>query len=245
MAGVGGGANPLWLTEWLTNDLTLKPGMRVLDLGCGRAMSSIFLHREFGVEVWAADRWYSVDENYRRIVDAGVEKSVFPLHADARSLPFAAGFFDAIVCIDCYMYFGTDDLMLNTLARLLKPNGVLAIASAGLMHEFDAGIPEALREWWEPGNCCLHSAEWWRKHWERTGLVTVELADTMPDSWKAWLDWQRIICPENTIEMNAVETDAGQSLGYVRAIARVRPEARLEPPITTVATEYTPQPFLR
>jgi hypothetical protein len=27
--------------------------MRILDLGCGRAMSSLFLHREFGVEVWA------------------------------------------------------------------------------------------------------------------------------------------------------------------------------------------------
>ena len=54
-SSVSGGANPLWLTEWLTNDMTLKPGMRVLDLGCGRAMSSIFMHREFGVEVWAVD----------------------------------------------------------------------------------------------------------------------------------------------------------------------------------------------
>ena len=29
--------------------------MRVLDLGCGRAMSSIFLRREFGVQVWATE----------------------------------------------------------------------------------------------------------------------------------------------------------------------------------------------
>ncbi len=39
------------------------PGLRVLDLGCGRASSSIFLCREFGVQVWAADLWFSASEN--------------------------------------------------------------------------------------------------------------------------------------------------------------------------------------
>jgi len=35
--------------------LTLRPGMRVLDLGCGTALTSIFLAREYDVEVWATD----------------------------------------------------------------------------------------------------------------------------------------------------------------------------------------------
>jgi hypothetical protein len=56
LGGVSGGANPLWLTEWLAEALDLRPGMRVLDLGCGRALSSIFLRREFGVEVHFPDR---------------------------------------------------------------------------------------------------------------------------------------------------------------------------------------------
>jgi cyclopropane fatty-acyl-phospholipid synthase-like methyltransferase len=85
MAGASGGANSLWLAEWLADALKLQPGMRVLDLGCGRACSSIFLRREFGVQVWAADLWFSVSENMQRIRDAGVEDGVFPLHADARS----------------------------------------------------------------------------------------------------------------------------------------------------------------
>ena len=109
MANASGGANSLWLTEWLTTALELKPGMRVLDLGCGRAASSIFLRREFGVQVWATDLWFSASENIQRIRDAGVEDGVFPLHADARSLPFAAEFFDAVICIDAFSYFGTDD----------------------------------------------------------------------------------------------------------------------------------------
>lgn len=34
IAGVSGAANPLWRTEWLSAALDLRPGMRVLDLGC-------------------------------------------------------------------------------------------------------------------------------------------------------------------------------------------------------------------
>src|SRR6186997_2708771 len=100
MASVSGGANSLWLAEWLTEVLDLRPGMRVLDLGCGRGASSIFLRREFGVQVWATDLWFGASERYQRIRDAGVEDGVFPIHAHARSLPFAPEFFDAIVSID-------------------------------------------------------------------------------------------------------------------------------------------------
>src|SRR5262249_51225073 len=120
LANASGGANPLWLTEWLTSALDLRPGMRGLDLGCGRA-SSIFLRREFGVQVWATDLWFGASENIQRIRDAGVEDGVFPLHADARSLPCAPNFFDAIVCVDSFYYFGTDDLYLNYLANFVKP----------------------------------------------------------------------------------------------------------------------------
>lgn len=87
-AGVSGGANPLWMSEWLAQALDLRAGMRVLDLGCGRAMSSIFLHREFGVQVWAVDLMCSVSQNLQRIRDADVEQGVFPIHVDARALPF-------------------------------------------------------------------------------------------------------------------------------------------------------------
>ncbi len=77
IAGASGGANVLWLTEWLAEALELQSGMRVLDLGCGRAMSSIFLRREFGVQVWATDLWFSASENVQRVRDAGVEDGVF------------------------------------------------------------------------------------------------------------------------------------------------------------------------
>jgi len=76
MASVSGAADPLCLTEWLAGALELRPDMRVLDLGCGRAASSIFVHREFGLQVWATGLWFSESENLQRIRDAGAENGV-------------------------------------------------------------------------------------------------------------------------------------------------------------------------
>ena len=245
LASASGGANSLWLTEWLAPALNLKPGMRVLDLGCGRAASSIFLHREFGVQVWATDLWFSCSENRERIRDAGAEGAVFPVQADARALPFATDFFDVIVSIDSFPYFGTDDLYLSHLARFVKPGGAVGIAGAGLIQEIEAAVPDHLREWWEPGLWCLHSAPWWRRHWERTGIMVIELADAMSDGWQAWLDWQRTICPENHREIKAVEADRGRYLGYVRLVGRRRVEAKLEDPVVAIPAQYTRVPLLR
>jgi cyclopropane fatty-acyl-phospholipid synthase-like methyltransferase len=225
--------------------LELKPGMRVLDLGCGRAASSIFLHHEFGVQVWATDLWCSASENLQRVRDAGAADGVFPIQADARSLPFAIEFFDAIVSIDSFFYYGTDDLYLNYLARFVKPDGLLGIAGAGLMREFDGPLPDHLREWWTPDLWCLHSADWWRRHWERTGIMTIETADTMPDGWRLWLDWHRVIAPDNAVEIRTLEADAGRHLGYVRAVGRRQGGMMLPDPVTSVPAAYTSKPLLR
>jgi SAM-dependent methyltransferase len=246
LAGVSGGANPLWLTEWLAEALDLRPGMRVLDLGCGRAMSSIFLRREFGVQVWATDLWFSASENLQRIRDAGVGDGVFPIHADARALPFAADFFDAVVSIDSFIYYGTDDLYLNYLARLVKPGGPVGIAGSGLTREMDGEIPAHLREWWAQDRpWCFHPADWWRRHWGRTGILDVEVADTLPDGWRLWLDWLRAIAPDNATEIRALEADAGGHLGYVRAVGRRRPDAPLFEPVVAIPAQYTKRPLLR
>jgi SAM-dependent methyltransferase len=246
LAGVSGAANPLWLAEWLTEALDLRPGMRVLDLGCGRALSSVFLRREFGVQVWATDLWFSPEENLQRARDAGVEDGVFPIHADARALPFAPGFFDAVVSIDSFPYYGTDDLYLNYLARFVKPGGPIGSAGAGLMRELDGEVPTHLRDWWAQDRpWCLHSAEWWQRHWGRTGIVDVAVADNLPDGWRLWRDWLTVIAPDNATEIGTLEADAGSHLGYVRVVGRRRPDAPLTDPVVSVPTQYAKRPLLR
>jgi ubiquinone/menaquinone biosynthesis C-methylase UbiE len=246
LAAISGGANPLWLTEWLTEALDLRPGMRVLDLGCGRALSSVFLAREFGVQVWATDLWFSASENLERVRDAGVEDAVFPIRADARSLPFSEGFFDAVVSIDSFMYYGTDDLYLSYLARFIKPDGLLGVALAGFLNEIDEPVPAHLAEWWSAEMpTSLHSAVWWKRHWERSGILDVAVADSLPDGWRFWLDWLKLIAPSNEKEMRALEVDAGRCFGYIRAVGRRRDAPQLfDPPVAIPAT-YTKQPLRR
>jgi cyclopropane fatty-acyl-phospholipid synthase-like methyltransferase len=216
----GMGSHPLWMTEWLSQKFDLRPGMRVLDLGCGYARSSAFLAKEFGVQVWATDLWVPATDNWKFICAEGLNDRVFPIHADAKSLPFAADFFDAILAVDCFYYFGTDDLYLNYLLQFLKPSGQLGIAGAGLVDEMPTPVPAHLQKFWTQDLWAMHSVAWWRRHWERTGLVEIETAETMPDGWKLWSTWQRKIAPFNTDEIEAIERDTGRHIGYVRLTAR-------------------------
>jgi SAM-dependent methyltransferase len=221
------GPNAVWLAEALSQSMDLRPGMRVLDLGCGKAISSIFLAREFDLTVWATDLWIPAGENWTRIQQAGLEKQVFPIHAEAHTLPFAPGFFDAAVSLDAYHYFGTDDLYLGQFVALVRPGGQLGIVVPGLVEEFSGPVPDHLAPYWEWEFASFHSPAWWRRHWARTGLVTVETADLLPNGWRDWLLWQEVSQQQgftsDQSEAEMLRVDAGRHLGFARVVAR-RPE---------------------
>lgn len=225
------GPNVLWLTEAVTQVVELTPGMNVLDLGCGRAVSSIFLAREFDVQVWACDLWIDVESNRLRIAEAGLTESITPVWAEAHSLPFDRGFFDVILSIDAYHYFGTDDLYIGYITQFLRPGGTLAICVPGLRQELPDGPPPWIAPYWQWDFCSFHSPQWWRRHWEKTGLVTLIQADMLPDGWELWVRWLETLKSagqqlrhEGQIEM--VRVDAGRTLGFSRVVA-----TRSEPPL--------------
>jgi SAM-dependent methyltransferase len=219
------GPNALWLTEWLCKDMALHSGMRVLDLGCGKGLSSIFMAREYKVQVWATDLWISATDNSKRIEQAGLSDQVFPIHADARHLPYAEEFFDAIVCVDAYIYFGTDDLYLDCLHRFVKPGGQIGIVVPGFMQELDGPLPEHLVPFWAQQCWSWHTVEWWKRHWGRTGLVEIQLADTMPDGWNTWLRWYQACVAAGDdreslkTDIGVLQADEGEFMGFIRMIA--------------------------
>ena len=231
------GPNALLLTEFLAERMDLKPGMRVLDMGCGKGLSSIFLAKEYGVQVWATDLWIDASANLGRIRAADVEDRVYPIHAEAHALPFADEFFDAMVCVDAYQYFGTDDLYLEAhMARLVKPGGQMGIVVPGLIEEPASDEPpEHLRPYWEPAFFCLHSPEWWRRHWERSGLVTIEHSDLLPEGWKYWMA-SALVSSErrgtSRDEADMLALDGGRTFVLSRMVGRRndRPLKRLDEP---------------
>ncbi len=139
-------AGPIWLAEWLSAVVDLRPGMRILDLGCGRAMSSIFLSREFGVQVWATDLWFSASENLQRIRDAGVGEGVYPIYTEARALPFATDFFDAIISIDSFPYYSLQRDIRDG-ARGIRPGqvGCRLVSGRPVPHVYRVGYEKGPR----------------------------------------------------------------------------------------------------
>lgn len=185
------GPNPLWLLEDLLRDVTLKSSLRVLDLGCGRGATSVFLAREFGVQVWAVDLWIDSAQRTNIFRDADVADKVHAVDADVRRLPFDDSFFDVIISIDACEYFGTDDHLLPTLLRVLRSGGQVGMATPAMRRDprdLDA-IPDHIRRvvGWEA--LTWHSAAWWEQQWRLGGLVTTIEARLQPDGWSDWLRW--------------------------------------------------------
>lgn len=225
------GPSALWLTEWLCREMGLAPGMRVLDMGCGKALSSVFLAREFGLQVWANDLWIPASDNWKRIQEAGLSDRVFPIHAEARSLPYAEGFFDAIVCLDSYHYYGTDDLYLPYITKFVKPGGQIGIVVPALMREFNGPVPEHLVRkqksggvFWVEECWSIHTLAFWQNLWGRSSLIDLELADTLPDGWRLWLQWEKAIEATGIghfpSDAETLEADGGEYIGFVRMVAR-------------------------
>lgn len=225
------GPNALWLLEWLCEALPLESGMRVFDLGCGKAMTSIFLAREFGVRVWAADLWMSPDNNWRRVVASGTADLVCPMKAEAHALPFAQGFFDAVVSVDAYQYFGTDALYLDYVSRFVRPGGLLGVVVPGLMQPIVSAPPDHLlrpqangKVFWESDCRCFKTADFWRELWQDCPKVTQAAVDVEPDGWRHWRDFERVLeaTGKNLFpsDAEALEEDHGRFIGLLRLTAR-------------------------
>lgn len=230
MLGNQMGPNALWLLEWLCERLPLAPGARVLDLGCGKAMTSVFLAREFDVRVHAVDLWMDPDASWKRVVAAGVADRVCPMRAEAHALPFAAGYFDAVVSIDAWQYFGTDLLYLDYLGRFLRPGGALGVVVPGLVRQLSEGVPPWLTEpqsngkvFWEESCRSFLTAESWAEIWRGSPLLANVSADLQPDGWRHWADFERAVEASGTgifpSDAEALERDAGRTIGFVRLLA--------------------------
>jgi SAM-dependent methyltransferase len=190
--------------------------MRVLDMGCGAAATSLILALEFGVEVWAADLWIDPTDNLARIRSAGLEDRVSPLRVEATALPFADSFFDALFSVDAYHYFGMGDDYLPTYARLVKPGGQIGVIVPG-----DANDSP---EWSE-----FRSAACWRALWERSDVVDIEVADAPADGrdlWIRFLDagiaWDGRGERETQPDAEYLFAPHGDGLGFSRIVARRR-----------------------
>lgn len=173
------GSHSLWLTESLGKVMEPKPGSRVLDLGCGKAITSIFLAKEYQVKVWATDLYIDATENWHRICAMGQQDNVCPIHADASNLPFAEKYFDYLVSINSLFFFVTDsEYLKNHLLNLVKPGGIIGIIVPGFLKDYENDLPDAYEPYARTyGLDKWHTATWWKKLFEETNMVDILVAD--------------------------------------------------------------------
>ena len=148
---------------------------RTLDLGCGMALTSVFLANETPAKsVYAFDLWVDATDNLRRITDLGLEEKIIPIRGDAMDMPFAKGYFDTVVSVDSYHYFGCHE-------------GVFA----GLREEPRGELLELFRTWAEGDDAlCFHTFSWWKALLEKEcgNRCTVSVLEA-ECGCAAWEDW--------------------------------------------------------
>jgi SAM-dependent methyltransferase len=120
-------------SSWVTGDeyrrffraLDLRAGQRVLDVGCGSGGPALFLARETGCRVTGVDiSAAGIAEANTLARQANLPQAVEFRQADVcEPLEFAAGEFDAIVCMDVLCHLRNRARLFREWHRILRPGG--------------------------------------------------------------------------------------------------------------------------
>lgn len=107
--------------------LNTKPGIRLLDVGCGAGQLALIAARA-GAKVWGCDIATNWLESARTRATAEGLQIVFE-EADAESLPYEDGQFDVVASLIGAMFAPRPDLVAAELTRVCRPGGVIAMAN--------------------------------------------------------------------------------------------------------------------
>lgn len=162
---------------FLVEALDLEPGMRVLDVGCGPGRHAHALGRR-GIEVHGVD----ISDRFVELARHDAPDGVTFERLDARRLPFE-GAFDAAISL-CQGAFGLadggggamrldpDGVVLDGMARALRPNGRMAVSAFSAYFQV---------RWLDPERGTFDAER--GVHHERTAIKDENGTDAEVDLW--------------------------------------------------------------
>lgn len=217
------GPNPVKLEEELLTDHHIQKGATVCDLGSGQGLTSIFLVKEYGFKVYAADLWSDPEENRQFFSSMGLsEEQIIPVKADAENLPFEQDFFDAVVSTDSYNYFGRDPEYLDSkLLPFVKPGGYIYITVPGMKKDCHDHLPSELLLSWTPEQLdYLHDIVYWRSIVSHSKGAEVLEVSEMESKDEVWADWLKQENEYAVGDRKAMEAGGGKYLNFIKIVLR-------------------------
>ncbi len=119
------------ITEKAIRRMDLRPGQRILDLGCGSGWATRLLARVVGEDPTAAGQVVGVDISDEMIRQAQVASKEFNnvkfVVGSAAQIPWEANFFDKVLSVESFYYYPDQDQALAELFRVMAPRGRLFI----------------------------------------------------------------------------------------------------------------------
>ena len=219
------GPNPVKLEEELLMGNSIPTGAVVCDLGSGQGLTSVFLAKEYGFTVYAADLWSDPDENRRFFDEMGLdERQIVPVKADATALPFEKEFFNAVISTDSYNYFGRDERYLDDkLLPFVKSGGYVYIAIPGMKKDCHDHLPPELLLSWTPEQMdYMHDVSYWKSIVGKCRDATVLTVEEMESNEEVWADWLRQENEYAVGDRKSMEAGGGKYLNFIKIVLQKR-----------------------
>ena len=217
------GPNPVKLEEELLLRHEIPSDSVVCDLGSGQGLTSVFLAREYGFTVYAADLWSDPAENRRFFDSMGLDRErIIPVKADAQALPFEREQFDAVVCVDSYNYFGRDPEYLDSrLLPFVKSGGYIYIAVPGMKKDLHGDLPEVLLLSWTPEQLdYIHDISYWTDIVSQCRGAEIVSISEMESNEEVWADWLKQDNEYAVGDRKTMEAGGGKYLNFISIILR-------------------------
>lgn len=129
-------------TSSLAGRCGVRPGLRVLEVGCGTGRTAAHLARTTGCEVVASDRRPAMlDWTRRHVAERGVVDRIEVVQADVRGLPWDDDAFDVVICESVLVWVVDKAAALAEMVRVARPGGIVGLNEGTL---FGDDIPDAV-----------------------------------------------------------------------------------------------------